>query len=76
MLAALRGGCLAPVGALGRLVSDGQLRLDGVVLSQDGRTRLASHGQSDPLEAVELGQRVAADLLNQGAGELIDSARR
>jgi hydroxymethylbilane synthase len=76
MLAALRGGCLAPVGALGRLAADGQLHLDGIVLSQDGRTRLASHAQSDPLEAVELGERLAADLLDQGADELIESARR
>jgi hydroxymethylbilane synthase len=75
MLAALRGGCLAPVGARGRLESDGRLHLDGVVLSHDGRRRLASLGEADPLEAVELGERVAADLLAQGAGELIQSAR-
>jgi hydroxymethylbilane synthase len=75
MLAALRGGCLAPVGALARIETGGRLHLEGVVLSQDGRQRLASHAEDDPLEAVELGQRVAADLLAQGAGALIQSAR-
>ncbi len=35
MLRTLRGGCLAPVGAWGRIERD-QLHLDGVVLSNDG----------------------------------------
>jgi hydroxymethylbilane synthase len=75
MLAALRGGCLAPVGAWCRIESDGQLHLDGVVLSNDGRRRVVSTAASDPADAVGLGQSVAADLLSQGAGELIQSAR-
>jgi hydroxymethylbilane synthase len=76
MLAALRGGCLAPVGAWCRIETDGQLHLDGVVLSNDGHRRVFSTAASDPADAIGLGQRVAADLLSQGAGELIQSARR
>ncbi len=47
MLFTLRGGCLAPVGAWGRIVDQETLQLDGVVLSHDGRTRL--HGLAQAL---------------------------
>ena len=74
MLATLRGGCLAPVGAWGR-VEQSVLSLDGVVLSEDGQQRLfASHATA--LEgASDLGQQVADDLISQGASELIASVR-
>ncbi len=76
MLAALRGGCLAPVGAWGRSETAGRLRLDGVVLSADGRQRLVAHADSRPEDAARLGQQVAADLLNQGAAALIAATRQ
>lgn len=74
MLAALRGGCLAPVGAWGRMES-GQLQLSGVVLSVDGRRRIAAEVASEPALAAELGRHVAGELLKQGAAELIAAAR-
>jgi hydroxymethylbilane synthase len=74
MLAGLRGGCLAPVGAWGR-IEGGTLHLSGVVLSPDGQRRVEADGQADPGEAVLLGQRVANNLLAQGAAELISAAR-
>lgn len=74
MLAALRGGCLAPIGAWGRMES-GQLLLSGVVLSGDGARRVAAQAASEPDSAAELGRRVADDLLRQGAAELIAAAR-
>jgi hydroxymethylbilane synthase len=74
MLAALRGGCLAPVGAWGR-VDAGQLRLTGVVLKSDGSERRFAEG-AVPLGASEsLGRAVAAELLAAGAGKLIDASR-
>ena len=74
MLHKLRGGCLAPVGAWGR-VEDGVLVLDGVVLSNDGDRRVAARA-AEPLDQAEaLGARVAVDLLSQGASELIETAR-
>jgi hydroxymethylbilane synthase len=74
MLAALRGGCLAPAGGWGRVI-DSQLHLSGVVLSADGARRVFAEltgGVSDP---VSLGQTVAAELFSQGAGDLIEGAR-
>lgn len=74
LLAALRGGCLAPVGAWGR-IEDGRLRLNAVVLSQDGAQRISAEAAGDLATSSALGERVAADLLAQGAGALITAAR-
>jgi hydroxymethylbilane synthase len=71
----LRGGCMAPVGALG-LVEDGQLRLQAVVLSVDGTQRIVAQDFSEPNHAVGLGRSVAESLISQGAAELIASGRK
>lgn len=73
LLAALRGGCLAPVGAWGR-VADGKLYLDAVVLSSDGGTRLEAKVSGDIRSAVPLGEEAASQLIEQGAAELIASS--
>ncbi|MCE9528129.1 MAG: hydroxymethylbilane synthase [Planctomycetales bacterium] len=74
LLAALRGGCLAPVGAWGR-VENGLLSLDGVVLSGDGREKIASSASGSPSAAADLGCEVAEQLIAQGAERLIASTR-
>ena len=74
MLAALRGGCLAPVGAWGR--SEGaSFLLSGVVLRADGSRRLFAEQAGEPSAAEALGRAVAAELLAAGAAALIKSAR-
>ena len=73
-LAALRGGCLAPIGAWGRLEQQ-RLRLDVVVLSHDGRDRLAASGESSDDDPELLGRQLAQQLLEDGAAELIDRLR-
>jgi hydroxymethylbilane synthase len=73
LLSNLRAGCLAPVGAWGRY-ENGRLLLDAVVLSADGSRRLtASDSAAD--DPMELGRRVAEQLLAQGAAQLISDAR-
>ena len=74
MLYALRAGCLAPVGAWGR-IEDGQLQLDGVVLSPDGARRLAVSVSGSMADAVDLGAEAARRLLADGAAELISASR-
>ncbi len=74
MLAALRGGCLAPVGAWGRS-DDSRVVLCGAVLHADGSRRLYAQQGGEPNAAAALGRAVAAELLAAGAAELIDSAR-
>lgn len=75
LLAGLRGGCLAPVGARGQIV-DGLLTLTAVVLSHDGRQRLAAEGSGPRDTAAAVGAEVARQLLDQGARELIVAARQ
>ncbi len=74
LLLALRGGCLAPVGAYGR-VENGRLLLEAVVLSGDGAKRITASGDDAPAEAAALGERVADSLISQGATELIAATR-
>lgn len=75
LLAALRGGCLAPVGAWGR-VEESRLRLEAVVLSEDGRQRVAVDVEGPPNEPEALGRRAAELLVAQGADQLIEQSRR
>ena len=70
---ALHGSCHVPVAALARL-EGAQLCLQGLVgdVARGGGLRAEARGPVDAPEA--LGQRVAAMLLDAGAGELISAA--
>jgi hydroxymethylbilane synthase len=74
MLAMLHAGCSAPVGAWGR-VEQGILKLDGLVASLDGRQVLRAAANGSVESAIQLGQQVAGELLEQGAEEFIRAAR-
>lgn len=75
MLLALHGGCLAPIAAWARIEA-GMLRLTGRVLSVDGVRTLESTRESAAAEHQALGAGVAADLVAQGAAELIAASRQ
>jgi hydroxymethylbilane synthase len=74
LLARLHGGCSAPIGAWGRVVQ-GQLQLDAVVLSADGHHRVSSHSTGHMNDPDQVADSAARELLNQGAENLIASAR-
>jgi len=74
MLAALQGGCLAPIAAWGRMEDD-RLALTGRVVSGDGGQKLEATATAAASEAVELGRKVADELFAQGAADLIQAAR-
>jgi hydroxymethylbilane synthase len=74
LLAQLRGGCLAPVGAWARFDTD-RLLLDAVVLHPQGTPRLHVKLAGDGTEAVALGVRAAEQLLAEGAAEVIAASR-
>jgi len=88
LLASLRGGCLAPIGAWAQLLDGARLSLAAAVLSADGQQRLLAEdevelagsqlsGTSGELAtAVNLGHRVAENLLDRGAADLIATVRR
>jgi hydroxymethylbilane synthase len=74
LLAGLEAGCTAPVGGYAEVAEgdDGlEIYLRGVVVSVDGSTdlRLSATGPFDDAEAV--GRRLAADLLDAGAADLM-----
>ena len=73
MLRALEGGCRVPVGALGRVVDDGEVRLLGRVVSPDGALLYA--GEALGGDPDEIGQRLAEELARQGAAVVLDEIR-
>lgn len=70
MNARLGGGCQVPVAGYAEL--DGRdLTLRALVASVDGSRMLRAQGRAPRDEGAQLGQRVAEDLLSQGAGDIL-----
>ncbi|HWM69524.1 MAG TPA: hydroxymethylbilane synthase [Steroidobacteraceae bacterium] len=76
LLRKLEGGCQVPLGALGSLEGD-TLRLHAAVCALDGTKIMAARSQMPATlaNATSLGQRVAEDLLSQGAAGLMANER-
>ena len=70
LLERLGGDCYVPIGARGRLAGS-ELKLTAIVASPDGSRLCCSEMSGHADAAVELGQRLAEELLNQGAAELL-----
>ncbi|MCL5669861.1 MAG: hydroxymethylbilane synthase, partial [Acidobacteria bacterium] len=70
MLEALGGGCQLPIAAHSKYDS-GQLHLTGVVADPGGTRLLRVCASGVPASPEDLGRRVAAELLSQGASELL-----
>lgn len=76
LLAELHGGCSVPVGAWGQIGPDGLLHLTATVTSLDGAQQVTAAG-GGPVDAPEkLGACIAADLLAQGAADILESIRK
>jgi hydroxymethylbilane synthase len=71
----LGGGCQTPVGALATLVDDDTIELVAAVIALDGSKAIRAQGQAPQSDASSLGRRVAADLIAQGADEILASAQ-
>ena len=80
LLAALHGGCLAPIAALAE-VNQGKLTLEAVVLSQDGSQRLdesyeVPFKESSWEQAVKsLSDHICSAMIDRGAIEMVQSHR-
>lgn len=70
LLERLGGNCYVPIGARGRLAGS-EIKLTAIVASPDGsrlcRSEISGHADA----AAELGRRLAEELLEQGAAELL-----
>ena len=78
LLAHLEGGCTAPVGALA-LVSEGddgpELYLRGLVAALDGTDAVRLSATGPTSDAAGVGRRLAAELLDLGAADLMGVPR-
>jgi hydroxymethylbilane synthase len=76
LLATLEAGCSAPVAALADVAEtdDGswEIYLRGAVLSRDGEAAVRLSGTGPLVEAAEVGARLAAELLAEGAAAIGD----
>ena len=70
LLDRLNGGCHVPIGARARVAGE-QISMIGVVASPDGKNLCRSEIFGSVKEAADLGKRLAEQLLERGAGELL-----
>jgi hydroxymethylbilane synthase len=74
MLRTLFAGCLAPVGAR-TIINGSSIELKGVVLSRDGKTKVAEQAVGPINTYQEIGKSVAEKLINSGADKLLRDAK-
>ncbi len=72
MLRTLEGGCRVPVGGQAT-VENGKVFLRGLVASPDGALMYKAQGEGEEAEA--LGERLARELLDQGAAVILGEVR-
>ncbi len=78
LLSALEGGCTAPVAALAQVAEgdDGpELYLRGLVAAVDGTDAVRLSATGPTSEAEKVGRRLAAELLDLGAADLMGGTR-
>ena len=73
---ALGGGCQTPIGALASSLSSDEIELVAVVVSLDGRRAISGTGHGKPSDAAAIGASVGAQLLADGAGDILAEADR
>ena len=76
LLRRIEGGCQIPLGALGRL-ADGKLHVYCAVCALDGSKHVSAQGTAEATfaAAAALGERLAEELLAQGAAHIIEGER-
>jgi hydroxymethylbilane synthase len=74
-LAALGGGCSAPVAAYAEM-QDGMVRMTGRVTAPNGHMQVDVSGEGMADDPAVLGRRLAGDALNQGARDVLVEVRR
>jgi hydroxymethylbilane synthase len=72
LLASLEAGCSAPIGALADVDDEDEIYLRAVVASVDGARSIRLSATGPLAQATAIGHRLATDLLEAGAGELME----
>ena len=76
LVEALGGGCQTPIGALASPDGVDGLDLLATVVSLDGTRVVYGSARGTRAEAAALGAHVAGQLLNDGAGDILEEVRR
>jgi hydroxymethylbilane synthase len=72
VLAALGGGCQVPIGAYAT-VSEGHIHVLAIVAAPDGTQVIRAEAEGQAAQAADIGARLAADLLQRGAREILEA---
>jgi hydroxymethylbilane synthase len=75
VVAVLGGGCQLPLGALAS-VNGADMEVQAVVCSPDGGRVIRAHAHGAASAAAALGERVAAQLVRDGAQEILNAVRQ
>ena len=75
LVAELGGGCQVPIGALALPEGEEGLDLQAVVVSLDGQRAVRARARGMAADAAGLGRRVARQLVEEGAGAILDEVR-
>jgi hydroxymethylbilane synthase len=75
LLGAIQGGCQVPLGAWAR-IERGELIMDAVVCSPNGRQHIHQKSSASPEQPRDLGNRLAQMLFEAGAGEILEQVSR
>jgi hydroxymethylbilane synthase len=75
LLREVEGGCQVPLGAHATIHAD-RIRIDAAIASLDGGRAVAGSIDGAVADGVDLGRRLADDLLQRGGRELMDEIRR
>lgn len=70
-LAVVEGGCQIPIGVYAQLAPGGQLSLNAVIMSPDGKEAIRDMIAGSPAQAAALGQTLAARMLEHGGREIL-----
>jgi hydroxymethylbilane synthase len=76
LVEALGGGCQTPLGALASRAGEDELELVAAVVSLDGARAVQAQGRGRAAEAIDLGRRIAAELVARGAADILAEAQR
>ena len=72
VLGALGGGCQVPIGAYAT-VSGGRIHVLAIVAAPDGTKVIRAEAEGASAEAAQIGARLAADLLQRGARQILEA---
>jgi hydroxymethylbilane synthase len=76
LLMTLGGGCQTPVGALASVADGDQLEMIAIVAALDGSRVVRGRARAPRGDAAALGVRIGAQLLADGAGDILAEAQR